>query len=96
LSAAALGQKPVRNAAAVLVITAVYARTTVKYGERGIRYVHMEVGAAAQNVYLQATARGVGTVFIGAFDDAEVKQILDLGPDEEPLCLMPAGLPEER
>jgi nitroreductase len=38
----------------------VYERATRKYGERGVRDVHMEVGHAAQNVYLQAVSLGLG------------------------------------
>jgi SagB-type dehydrogenase family enzyme len=60
----------------VIVITGVYERTTGKYGQRGIRYVHMEVGHAAQNVYLQAEALGLGSTFVGAFDDERVARRL--------------------
>jgi SagB-type dehydrogenase family enzyme len=88
---AALQQSAVKDAAAVLVIGAVYERTTVKYGERGIRYVHMEVGHAAQNVYLQVESLGLGTVFIGAFDEVEVKGVIQMGEEEVPLGLMPVG-----
>jgi SagB-type dehydrogenase family enzyme len=88
---AALGQQWIAEGAAVIAIVADYSRTTVKYGDRGIPYVHMEVGAAAQNIYLQAEARGLGTVFVGAFDDDDVWSILELGLDEEPLALMPVG-----
>lgn len=91
LASAALGQSCVRRAPAVLVIASVYKRTTGKYGQRGRRYVHMEVGHAAQNVYLQAAARGLGTVLVGAFDDQEVQDVLGLPPDHEPLGLMPVG-----
>lgn len=91
LAAAALGQECVQDGAAVLALAAVYRRTTGKYGERGIRYVHMEVGHAAQNVCLQAVALGLGTVVVGAFDDRDVKRILNMGAREEPLCLMPVG-----
>ncbi len=90
LSESALNQSAVRNAPAVLVIAAVYDRTTEKYGERGIRYVDMEAGHAAENVYLQAGSLGIGTVSIGAFHDGEVQRILLLD-EEEPLYLMPAG-----
>jgi SagB-type dehydrogenase family enzyme len=52
LSGAALGQESVEDGAAVFVFTTVYERTTGKYGDRGIRYVHMGVGHAAQNICL--------------------------------------------
>ena len=91
LAAAAFGQSAVRQAPAVLVIASVYERTTVKYGQRGHRYAHMEVGHAAQNVHLQAAALDLGTVLVGAFDDSEVQDALGLPPDHEPLGLMPVG-----
>lgn len=91
LAAAALGQSWVRAGAVDIVLTALYERTTRRYGERGIRYVHMEVGHAAQNVYLQAVALGLGTVVIGAFHDSQVKRILNLPDDEHPLYIMPVG-----
>ena len=93
LAAAALGQEWVASPPAVLVLTAVYRRTMVKYGERGIRYVHMEAGHAAQNVALQATALGLGVVTVGAFSDADVKAVLGLDGSEEPLYLLPVGWP---
>lgn len=88
---AALGQGSIRDGAAVIIFSAVYERTTVKYGERGIRYVHIEVGHAAQNVYLQAVSFNLGTVIVGAFYDDEVKKIMGMRENEEPLCLMPVG-----
>jgi SagB-type dehydrogenase family enzyme len=93
LGAAALGQDCVEAGAAVIALAAVYERTTGKYGERGIRYVHMEVGHAAQNVCLEAAALGLGAVVVGAFEDAAVKRVLGLARDEEPLSLIPVGRP---
>ncbi len=87
----ALDQTAVRDPPAVLVITGVYEKRTVKYGERGVRYVHMEAGHAAENVYLQATSLGMGTVAIGAFHDEEVRRILLIEDGETPLYLMPVG-----
>jgi SagB-type dehydrogenase family enzyme len=93
LSAAALGQDAIRNAPAAIVITGIFERTMVKYGNRGIQYVHMEVGGAAENIYLQAESLDLGTVFIGAFHDDQVSQVLNLDDQEEPLCIMPVGKP---
>ncbi len=91
LSKAALSQDAVRDAPATMLITGIYERTTGKYGNRGIQYVHMEVGSAAENVYLQAVSLDLGTVFIGAFHDDQVADVLNLAPNEIPLCLMPVG-----
>ncbi len=77
----------------VFCIAAVYQRTTKKYGRRGIRYVHMEAGHAAQNLCLQAVALGLGGVTVGAFDDQQVKEILGLPSDHHPLYLIPVGRP---
>ena len=96
LARAAVGQSWIADAASVLVFAAVVARTAAKYGDRAGRYVHMEVGAAAENVYLQAEALGLGTTFVGAFRDADVKRVAGLGPDEEPFAILPVGSPRPR
>ena len=88
---AALGQPSIKDAAAVIVFSAVYGRTTRKYGERGIRYVHIEVGHAAQNIYLQAISLNLGLVVMGGFDDEEVKKIMNIGDKEQPLTIIPVG-----
>lgn len=93
LAGAALGQKPVEDAAAVLVFTAVYERTTVRYGGRGVWYVHMEAGSVAQNIYLQAVSLELGTVFIGAVEDEIVKDLIKLPENERPIGVMPIGRP---
>jgi SagB-type dehydrogenase family enzyme len=91
LAAAALGQEWMKGSAIIIVIAAVYDRATQKYGQRGVRYAHMEVGHAAQNVYLQAASLNMGTTLVGAFDDKRVKEVLKLPSDEQPLGLMPIG-----
>ncbi len=91
LAGLALQQDWMADAAVVLVIAGVYQRTMSKYGERGRRYVHIEVGHAAQNVYLQAEALGLATVAVGAFRDAAVNELLGLRRSEQPLLLLPVG-----
>ena len=73
------------------MITAVYERTAKKYGERAERYVHMEAGHVAQNIYLQAESLGLATVSIGAFYDSEVREIISAPKDHVPLYIMPVG-----
>ncbi|UCE97373.1 MAG: SagB/ThcOx family dehydrogenase [Dehalococcoidia bacterium] len=91
LSKAALNQRFIADASLDIVITAIYERTTARYGERGIRYVHMEAGHAAENVYLQAFSLGLGTVVVGAFNDDGVSNIMALAENEVPLYIMPVG-----
>lgn len=91
LAAASLGQSSVSDGAIDIVIAAVYERTKIKYGSRGERYVHIEVGHAAQNICLQATALGLGLVTVGAFDDAAVAKVIGMPQDESPLYVIPVG-----
>ncbi len=91
LAAAAWGQEFIAAAPVTLVFAAEFARTTGRYGERGIRYVYMEAGHAAQNVHLQAEALGLGSVAVGAFDDASVGKVLELPSHLEPLYMVPVG-----
>jgi SagB-type dehydrogenase family enzyme len=90
---AGLEQDALREAPAIIVIAAVYARTEDKYGLRAERYVRLEAGHAAQNILLQATALDLGAVPIGAFYDQKVQEVLALPLDHEPLYLIPVGHP---
>lgn len=91
LAKACLGQVFVAQAPVSIVIAADYNRTTSCYGERGRRYVHMEVGHCCQNIHLEVVSLGLGTVVVGAFQDQQVKVLLEL--EEEPLAVMPIGYP---
>jgi SagB-type dehydrogenase family enzyme len=93
LAEAALDQAWVADAAVDVVIAAVYARTTERYGERGERYVHLEAGHAAENLCLQATALGLGVVTVGAFSDEELAAAVQMSNDHKPLYVVPIGRP---
>ncbi|HCJ79526.1 MAG TPA: nitroreductase, partial [Desulfotomaculum sp.] len=74
-----------------IIFSAMYERITGKYGERGIRYVYMEAGHAAQNVCLQAVSLGLGAVVVGAFRDIEVQKVVNMPAQEHPLYIIPVG-----
>jgi len=91
---ASLEQEFILEAPATLVFTAVFARTEQRYGStRSPRYIHMEVGHAAQNVLLQAAALNLGAVPIGAFEDERVSQVMNLPADHVPLYMISIGHP---
>ena len=93
LARAALDEESIYRAPVDVVICAVYERTARRYGARGERYVHMEVGHAGQNIYLQAAALGLATFAIGAFHDEQVREALRLDKQYRPSYIMPVGRP---
>ncbi len=88
---ASLSQSMISEAGVVIIFAAIFDRTTSRYGERGIRYIHNEVGHVSQNIHLQVSALNLGTVVIGAYRDEEVEAILDLGEEYRVLYMMPIG-----
>jgi len=91
LCRAGLNQSAICNAPLSIVMTGVFERTTGKYGKRGMQYVFMEAGHAAQNVLLQAESIGLGAVPIGAFDNKAVSRVLHLSESETPLYILCIG-----
>lgn len=91
LCAAALNQEMVKTAPVSLLYCAVFSRTMEKYGERGRRYVYMDLGHSAENVYLQVETLHLGTCVVAAFEDEKVKEIMPFAAEEEPLYIMPIG-----
>jgi len=90
---ASLNQLWMAEAPIMVIITAEYQRTMSRYRERGRRYVHMEVGHAGENLFLQGVAIGLGAGIVGAFDDGAVAEVLQLPARHEPLLICPVGFP---
>jgi len=82
-TAAGLGQPMVRRAAVVLVWTAMMLRCMVKYRDRAMRYIPMDLGHVCQNVQLASTAMGFGSCPIGAFYDDDINELLGVDGEEE-------------
>lgn len=91
----ASNQDLVKDAALILIITGVEERVTGKYGERGIMYMHMEMGHAGQNALLMGTALGLATRPIGAMNNEELNSYLEIPADHWPAYILVFGtLPE--
>ena len=96
LAEACLGQHMCAKAPVVLLWSAIPRRTMSKYGDRGLRYIFMDVAHICQNVLLAATALGLGACPIGAFFDEEVNALFGLDGEEETIIyLATVGHPAE-
>lgn len=93
LVSAATRQAWQADAAVVIVFAGVYERAAQRFRDRAERYVPMDVGFAAQNLYLQAAALGLGTTFAGSFQDTTLARIVGLPENTRPLGIMPVGRP---
>ena len=91
LAAAALEEEFIAIAPVDIVVCGIYDRTCRRYGKRGERYVHIEVGHVGENIHLQAEALGLATVAVGAFEDEGVRRVLDVKEEVKPLYIMPLG-----
>ncbi|MFX0039987.1 MAG: SagB/ThcOx family dehydrogenase [Promethearchaeota archaeon] len=94
LARASLDQHFIAEAYLNIIICAEFSRTTWRYGQRGVRYVYIEVGHCAQNIHLEAVALGLASVPVGAFEDDEVKKVLEVPKKIEPLYIIPVGYPK--
>jgi len=82
-SRAALGQAIIEEAACIFVWTAMVERSKWKYRERAYRYIYMDAGHIGQNLYLAATALGLGCCTVGAFFDEEMDQLIGIDGKSE-------------
>lgn len=88
LAEAALGQGMVASAGANFVMTAVFARTTSRYRQRGYRYAYLDAGALGEHIHLSAVALGLGSCLIGAFQDDAVERVVGVDGEEEQAIYM--------
>lgn len=93
LAAAAFNQRFVAQAPVVIAVVAL-AAVAAPYGRRGRElYMIQDTAAAIQNMLLAAHALGLGTCWVGAFDDDAVANVLGLKEGERPVALIPVGEP---
>lgn len=94
LASAAGGQRFVAQAPWVVAIVAECDESAVVYGERGRDlYCIQDTAALATIMMLAAHDRGLGSCWVGAFDEEAVHRILGTGPGERVVALVPIGKP---
>jgi nitroreductase len=96
LAEAAMGQQMIEQAP-VVVVVCTNLNKIGRYGERGTHlYSIQDAAAATQNILLAAWDKGIGSCWIGAFDEARVKGVLVIPEHVRPLAIVPLGYPAEK
>ena len=94
LMRASYDQEFLVQAPVVLVFCAVPARSAVRYAERGATlYCIQDATIACTYAMLAATAFGLGSVWVGAFDEDAVHKIIGAEPGHRPVAMLPIGYP---
>lgn len=87
---------PAQKALAEAPVDIVACADPSRSGELGEQYYYMtDIGIAAQNLMLAAHAQGLGTVFVGVFDEEKIRELLDIPPHIRIVGLFPLGYPQE-
>lgn len=96
LAEAALGQEFIVQAPVALVFCADPARAGSRYGARGENlYALQDATIACDHAHLAAAALGLGSVWVGAFQDDAVWQAIGSPPGLKPVAILPIGYPAE-
>lgn len=93
---AAHGQAFIGDAPYVIMVCTNKERIKERYGDRGTElYMIQDAGASVQNMLLAAHSLGLGTCWVGAFDDKAVHEIMALEKHLWPVAIIPIGYPEK-
>jgi nitroreductase len=96
LAMAAYGQKDLEEASIVIVVCADEKRAAESYGVRGrTLYCIQDTAASVQNILLTAQSLGLGSCWIGAFKEDEIKTVIGAPKEMRPIALIPIGYPNE-
>jgi SagB-type dehydrogenase family enzyme len=91
LVAQAIGQPWITSAPAILIITGTAERMGERFVARRRDFMCVEAGLAAQGFFLQATALGLGSTYVGGFDPDAARAFLGLPAGEDVLAILPVG-----
>ncbi|MEW6674621.1 MAG: nitroreductase family protein [Nitrospirota bacterium] len=93
IAQAALNQNFIAEAPLVIV-GCTDSRISWRYGDRGVYlYSIQDVAASIMGMMLVAHENGLGSVWIGAFNESAVFEILNLPKNLRPIAIVPVGYP---
>ncbi len=93
LAKAALNQNFIAQAP-LTIVACLDRNISVRYGERGVNLYSIEdVAASIMSMMLAAHSMGLGTVWVGAFHESDIIEILDLPDNLRPIAIIPTGYP---
>ncbi|HDH40986.1 MAG TPA: nitroreductase family protein [Candidatus Altiarchaeales archaeon] len=96
IATAALNQGFISEAPIVIVVCANRRRSGYRYGRRGESlYCIQDATASIQNMLLMAHSMGLGSCWVGAFDEEKIREILGIPPEVRPVAIIPIGYPDE-
>lgn len=97
LSEAALDQEFIENAPIVIVVCADGPLSSQRYGVRGeTLYCIQDTAAAIQNIHLAACSLGLGSCWVGAFEEDQARAALHIPSEIRPVALVPIGYAAEK
>lgn len=97
LSQFSYNQTHLRDAPSAIVILGDVEKARAKYEDRGTDlYMIQETAACMQNMMLMAEELGLATAWVGAFDEENVKDLLDIPGELRPVAIVTIGYPRER
>ncbi len=93
---AAFDQTWICTAPIIIIVCANKSKITRAYGIRGeMLYSPQECGMLMQNIQLAAHNFGIATCIVGAFDEKEISEILEIPEQIRPQAIIPLGYPDE-
>jgi len=96
ISLGAFGQKSLEEASIVIIVCADEKRAEQSYGSRGkTLYCLQDTAAAIQNIMLTAHSLGLGSCWVGAFKEEEIRKVIRAPKEMRPIALIPIGYPNE-
>jgi len=81
----------IAKASCIVVVCSDTTQIERSYGERAKKYARQQAGAAIQNFLLEITALGLGSCWVGAFNDDEVKRVLKIPDNIGVEAILPVG-----